>query len=279
MKPPPIPANDAARVALLRSLGVLDTPPEPDYDELTQLAAQICQVPIALISLVDGDRQWFKSKIGITATETSRETSFCAHAISGGTHELFVVPDAHSDPRFSDNPAVLDEPNVRFYAGAPLVTHDGWALGTLCVIDRKPRVLTPDQIAALSSLRRHVINAIELRRLVESQNRIITDLEQTRRALDDARSVAEEATRAKAEFLASMSHEIRTPMNAVIGMTTLLRSTSLNAEQCECVDTIHGSGEHLLTVINDILASRRSIPANSRSSSPPSPSRTACVLQ
>jgi signal transduction histidine kinase/ActR/RegA family two-component response regulator len=253
MQPPTIPANDVERVAILRSLGVLDTPPEPDYDEITLLAAQICQVPIALISLIDTDRQWFKSKVGIDGAGTPRNVSFCAHAICEPEKELFIVPDAHDDPRFADNPYVLDDPNVRFYAGSPLVTHDGWALGTLCVIDRKPRELTEAQLKALTALKRHVINAIELRRLVENQNRIITDLEQTRRALDEARRVAENATRAKAEFLAAMSHEIRTPMNAVIGMTTLLRSTALTDEQRESVDTIQQSGDHLLTVINDIL--------------------------
>ncbi len=254
MIPPPIPADDAARVSLLRSLGVLDTPPEPDYDELTHLAAQICDVPIALISLVDSDRQWFKSKLGLPAdtTETRREVSFCAHAIAEPT-ELFVVADAHLDPRFADNPSVLDDPNVRFYAGAPLVTQDGWALGTLCVIDRRPRELTPDQLAALRTLRRHVVNALELRRLVARQNTVIADLDATRRSLEEARRAAESAARAKADFLATMSHEIRTPMNAVIGFTDLLRGSPLNPEQRENVDLIHESGEHLLTLINDIL--------------------------
>jgi signal transduction histidine kinase/CheY-like chemotaxis protein len=249
----PIPANDVARVAALRALGILDTPPEPDYDDLTRLAAQICGVPIALISLVDADRQWFKSRVGLDATETPRELSFCTHAIVEPQNDVFVVPDASADPRFAANALVTGAPHIRFYAGTPLVTHDGWALGTLCVIDREPRQLTPEQLHALTTLRRHIIDALELRRIVARQNVIITELDETRRHLEVARRTAEEATRAKAEFLATMSHEIRTPMNAVIGMTTLLRDTPLSSEQRDSVDTLQSSGEHLLTVINDIL--------------------------
>ena len=253
MSSPPIPANDVARVAALRALGILDTPPEPNYDDLTRLAAQICQVPIALISLVDADRQWFKARVGLDPAETPRELSFCAHAIAEPQTDVFVVPDASADPRFAANALVTGAPHIRFYAGTPLVTHDGWALGTLCVIDRVPRQLTPDQLHALTTLRRHILDALELRRIIARQNTVIADLDQTRRHLDDARRTAEEATRAKAEFLATMSHEIRTPMNAVIGMTTLLRDTPLSPAQRDSVDVIQSSGEHLLTVINDIL--------------------------
>jgi PAS domain S-box-containing protein len=164
-----LPANEDARLEALRDLEILDTAPEQEYDDLALIASEICGTPISLISLVDSDRQWFKSRVGLSRPETSRDEAFCAHAIL--QRGLFVVADATEDPRFSDNPLVLADPKIRFYAGAPLRTADGHALGTLCVLDRTPRQLTERQENALRALSRQVEAQLELRRLVLKQRK------------------------------------------------------------------------------------------------------------
>jgi len=154
--------SEKKRLKVLWQYEVLDTVPEALFDDLTELAARICEAPIALISLVDEKRQWFKSKVGTTVSETTRDVSFCAHAIKQS--DLFIVPDATKDQRFANNPLVTSDPKIRFYAGAPLITPDGYALGTLCIIDKVPRQLRPDQKNALGILARHVVSQLELRR-------------------------------------------------------------------------------------------------------------------
>ena len=173
----PTLGQEKKRLKVLWQYEVLDTVPEEVFDDLTELAARICEAPIALISLVDETRQWFKSKVGTTVKETSRDVSFCAHAIR--QTGVFIVPDATKDERFAENPLVRSDPKIRFYAGAPLITPDGYALGTLCVIDKVPRELRPDQKQALAILARHVVSQLELRR--------------RSRELSDARQEAEQA--------------------------------------------------------------------------------------
>jgi PAS domain S-box-containing protein len=161
----PLPANETARLAALASYNILDTPAEEEFDDFTQLAAQICATPIALVSLLDAQRQWFKSRVGLDAAETDREIAFCGHAILG--NELLEVRNALEDPRFSNNPLVTGAPDIRFYAGTPLTTADGFNLGTLCVIDRTPRQLNPQQRSALARLGRQVVRQLELRKSAE----------------------------------------------------------------------------------------------------------------
>ncbi|MBL7714432.1 MAG: PAS domain S-box protein [Bdellovibrionales bacterium] len=159
MRSPKKPKNEAQRLKALQALNILDTLPEPDFDEITFLASQICGTPVALISLVDENRQWFKSKWGLSGDETARDVSFCGHAILESSP--LVVADAKQDARFSDNPLVTGEPHVQFYAGAPLLSPDGFAIGTVCVIDSKPKNLSQDQVRALQTLSKQVTRILE----------------------------------------------------------------------------------------------------------------------
>jgi GAF domain-containing protein len=195
MNTAPFPTSEARRLKVLWQYEVLDTVPEEIFDDLTELAGAICGSPIALISLIDETRQWFKAKVGLSASETSRDTSFCAHAIM--QPDLFIVPDATKDERFKDNPLVVMDPKIRFYAGAPLVTPDGHALGTLCVLDKVPRELTPMQAKALRVLSRLVVSQLELRRHSKELAKSRDDTQFLKRELEKTRAHLSELERGR----------------------------------------------------------------------------------
>jgi GAF domain-containing protein len=169
----PSTSTEAARVAALNRYAILDSEPEQSFDDLVILAAHICQTPMAMLSLVDDHRQWFKSKFGVEVRETPRDVSICAHTIQ--QNDLFVVPDTLQDPRFRENPLVTGEPHIRFYAGTPLINEDGFALGTLCVVDRQPRQLDPEQKEAISALGRLALRQMELRMNLELLKEALND--------------------------------------------------------------------------------------------------------
>lgn len=237
---PPKCDNEKERLETLRRLNLLDTPAERAFDDLTFLASVLCHTPLALVTLIDEHRQWFKSKVGLPeeVKETPLELSFCAYAVIK-PDELLLIPDSHLDTRLKDNPAVTAGLKVRSYAGAPLTVSDGIAIGTLCVADQIPRNFSKQELLALQALARQVVAQIELRQHMAQ--------------LQEANKRALVAVQTKSNFLANMSHEIRTPMNAILGVTAMLEDSQLTSQQKERLSTIRASGEGLLTIINDIL--------------------------
>ena len=164
---------EATRVAALDRYAILDSEPEEAFDDLVILAAQVCETPMAMLSLLDDHRQWFKAKVGVQIRETPKDISICAHAIQG--KDLFIVNDTQEDPRFRENPLVVGEPRIRFYAGEPLVNEEGYALGTLCVVDREPRVLDEEQKNALKALGRLALRQMELRKNLQLLKEALSD--------------------------------------------------------------------------------------------------------
>jgi signal transduction histidine kinase len=237
---------------VLRQAKILDTAPEESFDRLTRLASQLFETPIALVSLVDDTRQWFKSRQGVPATETPRDSAFCAYAILGDS--ALVVPDATRDSRFVDNPLVVGQPNIRFYAGAPVATRDGHRLGTLCVIDHKPRGhLTGWETAILRDLAAVAAAEIDLRLAgrglaaeVEARGKVLSQLEAAHQAV-------RAAYQTKSDFIARMSHDFRGPLSAIIGFADLLESPEPETTVREWGGYIREAASHLLGLTNDIL--------------------------
>lgn len=226
----PIPENEAARLASLHRLRILDTPHEEAFDRLIRLTATFFNAPMAAISLVDADREWFKACTGIGACEGPRRFAFCSHAIL--KDGPMIVEDATKDPRFSDNPMVV-EGTVRSYAGVPITSVDGFRVGVLCVKDRVARTFTTDQIARLADFARICADMLEWRL---------------------GQFVAQESARIKSEFLAGMSHELRTPMTAILGYSDALTDPDVTEEEARMMAaTIRRNGDHLLAILNDLL--------------------------
>jgi two-component sensor histidine kinase len=214
----PIAAAEEARLAELAAYDVLDTPPEQEFDEIVAMAAEICGVPVALISLVEKERQWFKARVGLDASETPRDVSFCQFAILEA--DMLVVPDALEDERFASNPLVVGEPHIRFYAGMPLITPRGLALGTLCVIDREPRTLDDRQKRMLQRLARQAMTQFELRRALAASRAALDQVDRHRAA----HAEAEERQR---EIVMEMAHRMKNTLTIVQSIVSqTLRQTS-----------------------------------------------------
>lgn len=213
----PILENERTRLQALLDYQILDTLPEENFDDLTMLASQVCQTPIALISLIDEKRQWFKSKIGLTGTETAREISFCGHAIHSPS--TFIVKDSSKDERFFDNPTVINAPHAIFYAGAPLRTPSGEAIGTLCVVDHEPRELSPEQISFLEILSRQVIAQLELRKYVKYSQDQLREIQTLSKTINEQQKMIQNQEKlATIGGLASgLAHELNNPMAIIVG--------------------------------------------------------------
>ena len=244
----PIPDNEDHRLEVLHRFDVLDTPPDEAFDRITSHAKQCLNAPVSLVSLVDRNREWHKSAAGTERTENPREDSFCAHAIT--QDDPLIISDARQDGRFQDYPLVTGDKKIKVedtgeeirlvsYAGAPLIVEEDIRLGTLCVVDNQPRRFDEEDRQMLRTLSKEVVEKLQLRL--------------KNKKLKKAKEEAEQANRAKSQFLARMSHDIRTPLNAISGVSDLLEASKLSPEQQEYVNIFKHASETLLNLINDIL--------------------------
>jgi signal transduction histidine kinase len=242
----PLPDNEEERLASLRSYNILDTLEEKDFDEITQLASQICQTPVALITLIDDKRQWFKSSVGVDIAETTREVAFCAHNLYN-KEEIMVVEDARHDERFADNPLVTGSFSVAFYAGVPLVNEEGHALGSLCVIDNKAKKLNDQQINTLKILGKQVMAQLELRKKIAS--------------LEIANAALLESNTFIQKFASTAAHDIKNPLSSILLTSQALQRRLQKNEDDKSLSLINlsiHSSKQLLHLVDEMLVYSRS---------------------
>ncbi|WP_439131851.1 sensor histidine kinase [Polaribacter sp.] len=237
-----LPKNEEERLKILNEYKILDTLPEEDYDAIAKIASGICDTPIALISLIDKDRQWFKANHGIDAKETPRELAFCAHSILQ-PNDLFIINDATKDNRFFDNPLTTNDPNVIFYAGAPLTTSDGLALGTLCVIDSKPKELNNEQKEALKLLAKQTVRLLELRKRNHQLNKVNDKVTKLNEQLNN--------------FAYRLTHDLKSPISGVNFLVEILKEDYKDlfkeTEAEEYINLISSRMNYMSTLIDEIL--------------------------
>lgn len=242
----PIPVNEQERLQELIRYEVLYTQYEEDFDQIVQLASAICKTPISTITLLDYNKQWFKAKIGVDNAEGDRDTSFCGHAIVED-ETIMIVNDALEDQRFVDNPLVIGEPNIRFYAGYPLVSPSGYKLGTLCVIDSVPRSLTSEQELTLKTLGNQVVKLFELRlrnKEAEARNKLI---EEQKQQLEESKSV-------QSKIISIIAHDVRGPVTSLKTMIELTKSKSLTeAETAQLFDMLDKQLDGTLDMLTNLV--------------------------
>lgn len=241
MQKPSIHKKESQRIKNLKSYLVLDTETEEEIDNLTQLASEICETPITIVNLIDDDRQWFKSKVGLDVNETSRDLAFCAHAINE-TDELFVIEDARKDSRFFDNPVVTSYPNLIFYAGVVLKSDEDLPLGTLCAIDHKPRILSDKQIKSFKTISKQIMNLLNYKKSIIKQEELSVRWLQKNDELE--------------RFAFTAAHDLKTPLTNIIGFANLfseIYASQIDADGRLIIDLIEKSGQRLISLIDGLL--------------------------